>query len=500
MNKAGITPKQAKKILEQRNKLKNPIDINTLFNTNFPQQRKFVEDPAKLKAIFCTRRAAKSYTAGIYMIYEALSNPGCNVLFVGLTRQSAKLIIWKDILQVINRKYKLNAIFNKAELTMTLPNGSVIRVTGVDNNEDDMKKELGKKYRLVCIDEASMYTINLSNFVYGILKPAMVDPNSNDQRGTICLTGTASNYTRGLFYDITTGKEEGWSLHTWTSFDNPYVSKQWAEELEEIRTLRPLYMETPQYRQWYLNEWVVETDKLVYKYNPDRNLYRDVPKGLSVDGWTYVLGVDTGWEDANAFVLAGYHENDPNFYVVDTYVKNHMTFDQVVVKIDEFRSNTKYPISKVIIDSANKQGIETMKARSSIPFVGTDKTGLKADIIEVLNGDLVQAKIKIHYSNQVLINELMGLVWKTDGDKIVIPKKEHPSLPNHLCDAFLYAWRNSYHYHATNAKEIVPVGSREWYMKQSGIDWEEERDKLVKAQTGNNMWGEDNSDWSKYDK
>ncbi len=412
-----------------------------IFDSNFTKQSDFIKDESRLKAIFCTRRSAKSFTAGLYMVHTALNNPGSNGLFIGLSRDSAKGIIWKDILQVINYQFNLRATFNLTELTMSFPNGSVIRVTGIDADQDEMNKLLGKKYKLVCIDEASMYTVDMEKLVYGILKPAMAD-----LRGTICLMGTSSNYTRGLFYDITTGARRDWSVHSWTAHDNPYVAKQWQEELDEIERDRPLFKETPLFKQWYLNQWVVDTDKLVYKYNPDRNSYTNTSKTLNAQGWTYVLGVDTGWEDDNAFVLGGFHRDDPSFHIVKTFNKAHMTFDQVAAKVQEFMDDTAYPISKVIIDGANKQGVESMRQRSAIPFEYADKLG-KVDFIEMLNGDLVQAKIKIHTSCTTLINELMGLVWKTDGDKIVIPKKEHPSLPNHLCDAMLYAWRNGYHYY-----------------------------------------------------
>ena len=226
----------------------------SLFDPKFPQQKEFALDPAKLKALWCTRRAAKSYTVGLYMIYEALTNPGCNCLFIGLTRLTAADIIVKDILQVINRTHRLGMKFNKATLDVSFPNGSRIKICGVDASEDEMNKLLGKKYKLVCIDEASMYTVNVHHLVYDILGPAMADMD-----GTICLTGTSSNFTRGLFYDVTNKKEQGWKLFTWTAHENPYVD--WKRTLDRIAKERPLYMETPQYRQWYLNEWVVETDK-----------------------------------------------------------------------------------------------------------------------------------------------------------------------------------------------------------------------------------------------
>lgn len=466
---------------------KNRPDI---FQGAFRQQKEFVLDPHKLKALFCTRRSAKSYTAGIYLVYEALANPGCNCLFIGLTRASAKAIIWKDILRVINHQFNLGAEFNQTELTMTLPNGSVISVTGVDADQDEMDKLLGRKYRLVCIDEASMYTINVHNLVYGVLGPAMVDPNAGGQRGTICLMGTASDFPTGLFYDVTTGKERGWKLFEWTAHDNPYVAKQWQEALDEIAHERPLYMETPQFKQWYLNQWVIDEEKLVYRFNTQKNLTEKIPV-LSSDGWAYVLGVDTGWEDDNAFVLTGYHVNDPNLYVLKCFKKKKQTFDQVMGIIEEFMKDKEFAPSRVFIDGANKQGVESMRSRSRIPFEYADKQD-KATFIELCNSDLIQGKILIHDKdyNRALWEEMASLVWVTEGDRIKLPKKEHPNLPNHLCDAFLYAWRCGYHFHAAPAEVKIPKFSKAWYDSQAVDIWEREREKLIN-QSQQNLWPEE---------
>lgn len=481
-----LTPAQARAELARR--LRQRIDPQALLQACFPEQRAFIEDKNNLKAVWCTRRAAKSFSAGLYMCIEALREPNSNILFVGLTRDSAKAIVWKDILVSLNNRFKLRAVMNRSELTMTFANGSVIKVTGVDAEESDMLKLLGKKYRLVCIDEASMYTVDIRTLVYGILRPAMVDPSAGNSRGTICLMGTSSNFPRGLFYDVTTGKEHGWSLHTWSAFNNPYVAAKWQEELDEIARDRPLYMQTPQFKQFYLNQWVVDQDKLVYKLDQDKNLYTSLPEKLSPQGWRYVLGVDTGWEDDNAFVLCGYHENDPHLYVIKTFNKPHMTFDQVVIKINEFMHDSAFPVSKVVIDGANKQGVESMRVRSSIPFEYADKQG-KVDFIEMLNGDLVQGKVLIQRDVRVLIQEMMGLVWQTDGEKIRYPKKEHPSLSNHLCDALLYAWRNGYHYHSTPAATKQVKYSKEWYEEQAKDIWERERERL--SQIGEGGWGDD---------
>lgn len=458
---------------------------------NFQQQRDFILHPAKLKALFCTRRSAKSFTAGLYLVYEALNNPGCNCLFIGLTRDSAKAIIWKDVLRILDRKLNLGASFNQTELTMTMPNGSVIKVTGVDADQDEMMKLLGRKHRLVCIDEASMYTVDTRNLVYGILKPGVTDPDERGERGTICMMGTASDFPRGLFFDITTGVEKGWQLFEWSAHDNPHVAKQWAEELEDIRLNRPSYMETPQFKQWYLNHWVVDEEKLVYRFHPDRNLLKTKLPHLPADGWSIVLGVDLGWEDDNAFVLTAYHVNDPNLYVLKTFAQKKLTFEQVAERIQEFMRDPTWAPHKVIIDGANKQGVESMRVRSSIPFEYADKQD-KATFIELCNSDLIQGKIKLldTADNRTLWQEMAALVWVTDGDKIKFPKKEHPALPNHRCDAFLYAWRMGYHFQSAPAPATVIKYSREWYQQQSENIWEKERERLI-AEAQQTDWPEE---------
>lgn len=442
----------------------------------FPKQKEFILDPSRRKTLFCTRRSAKSYTGGLHMVHFAMQYPKVNIGFVGLTRASAKAIIWKDILKVIDDKYHLEATFNHTDLMMRLPNESEILVFGADADENEMKKLLGRKFKLLIIDEASMYSISIANLI-GLVEPALIDED-----GTICLLGTASDFPRGLFYDITTGKDNSWKLFKWSAYDNPYVARQWHATIEKIKVERPLYMDTPQFKQWYLNQWIVDEEKLVYRFSASRNLCLRQPH-LSHDSWTYILGVDTGWEDDSAFVLSAFHSNDPNLYILSCYRRKKMTFDDVAAKVQEFMSDSQYAPHKVIIDGANKQGVESMRMRSKIPFEYADKQD-KATFIELLNSDLVEGRIKILDTpeNRPLWEEMASLVWMTDGDRIKYPKKEHPNLPNHLCDAFLYAWRCGYHYNSSAAVKIHAVGSKEWYLQQAEDIWEKERENLERQE------------------
>ena len=92
----------------------------------FQLQRAFILDDAKLKILFSTRRAAKSYTAGLYLVKTALERPSTSSVYIGLTRDQSKRLIWNDILKEIIKKYDISAKFNETELTITFFNGSII--------------------------------------------------------------------------------------------------------------------------------------------------------------------------------------------------------------------------------------------------------------------------------------------------------------------------------------------------------------------------------------
>lgn len=440
------------------------------FDPFFDKQTNFLKDTSPLVAGFCTRRSGKSYGAGLKLCSEAFNNEGVSCIYIALTRDSAKRIMWRDVLKSIDRKFSLNATFNETLLTMTFPNGSVVYLVGMDADERDKEKALGQKFKCAVIDEAASFTINLRELAYGILKPAL-----SDLRGQLYMIGTPSNFIKGLFFEVTEGKEPGWSLHKWSAFDNPFQVEAWKTELAEIERDRPLFKETPLFKQHYLGQWVIETDKLVYKFNQDKNLFDKRPDSLRPEGWSYVLGVDLGYEDDSAFALCAFHEHHPVMYVIQTFNKKHMDITDVASKIKEFQAS--FEIGKVIIDGADKQAVEEMKHRHSLTLDPAEKTG-KSDFIELLNAELIQGNIKINAKCTNLINELSGLVWKTTGDVIDIPRKEHPALPNHLCDAFLYAWRYCYQYMFEPIKKSAVIGTKAWHDEQNEKMWEIERERL----------------------
>ncbi len=444
----------SKSILLEEFAARKQTTTSNLLDRAFPQQKAFIEDPSRLKGLFCTRRAAKSYTEGLYLTDEAIKHASCNTLFIGLTRQSAHGILWKDILQKINREESVNMRFNETNLTATLPNGSVIWATGADASEEEMNKLLGRKYRLVVIDEASFFTIDMRQLVYGVLKPATAD-----DRGTICIAGTSSNITRGLFYDITTGKEPGWSLHQWTAHDNPHVAKQWQEELDDIAKNRPAFMQTALFKQWYLNQWEIDDDAKVYKFNTAINLAPHLPRDLA--DFHYVLGVDLAHSpDSSSFVVGCYHESDPVLYI--TYAQKYLKMDITAVanKIKELEKRYNFDVK--VVDGANKMAVAELNTRHETQLIPADKVG-KVDFINIMNAEFIQGAIKLLPGTEQLQEEYNTIVWVTDNGKVIEPKKEHPTIHNDCADSALYLWRHCYQFlWKAPRKQPVPGTVEAW--------------------------------------
>ncbi len=463
--------------------------IPNLVDEKFQVQKQFIEDGAQLIAALCTRRAAKSFSAAKRLVRAMYKHPGCSCLFIALTRESAKKILWKDVLKVINRRWKLGATFNETELSMRLPNGSILYLLGVDTSEDEKEKLLGQKYAEVCIDESASYTIDLHALVYGILKPGVAD-----YRGTICLVGTPGNLKKGLFFDLTEGQDprnpgrwtkQGWSCHRWSTLDNPYMADNWKEEIAQLIADNPGIEETPLFQQNYWGVWVIDDSKLVYRYMPVRNDFNGELPVYERGEWHYVLAIDLGFTDACSFTICAYHDHDRTLYVVLSYKKAGLDITATSEHADSLKA--KFPIEQTVIDGANKQAVEELNNRKGLMADTADKTG-KADFIDIMNAEFIQGRVKLSPDTQPLKDEYAGLIW--DPRQLLKGKRvEHPGCQNHCTDGGLYGWRFCWQYLAELLKP-KPQRNTAAYFEEQQRAAQQELEAAFEAQFEQNKQAE----------
>jgi hypothetical protein len=437
----------------------------------FEEQLAFINDPASFKTALCSRRAGKTYASCYYLIETASKYPDSLSAYIGLTRSSAKRLMWTE-LKKANRKYHIGMTFNNSELICTFPNGSQIVLTGA-NDEADIDKLRGSAYRLVILDEAASFGAHMEELVEEVLEPALIDHN-----GVLAMIGTPNAACAGMFFKATTDPRFGYSNHGWTILDNPHIphAQEWLDKRMNQKgwdANHPVYL-----REWK-GQWIRSDDSLVYKYNPDRNFYTELPH--HEHDFDYILGVDLGYEDATAFVIGAYSRDLPHFYVVDCYKQTKMLPSEIAERIQAY--NEQYRFTSIVADTGGlgKSIVEEFRQRWALSIRAAEKRN-KDSYIELMNSDLACGHIQVQKESPV-VEEWKLLQWDEDR------RKEDSRFENHLSDACLYAWRESKHY--TFTPELAPPerGTPEFYEALEGRIWES-REKELAIKDTQSWWDE----------
>ena len=290
---------------------------------SFKYQTEFINHPARLKVLLSPRRSGKSVAIGRLLFKTAYENPGCTMLYIGLTRESAKRIMIRDIIEPLIKETGLKVEENKSELSFLFPNKSILYLLGMDSSDAERKKVYGYKLMLATVDESALYSIDLRDMIYSSLKPACMDLG-----GTICMVGMPSNKPTGIFYDLTKNAEPSkpsqwdiqdpdplhahmWHGFTWSAEHNPYMREQYLKEVKEMTSLNPAIINTPMFKADYLGLWSAQSTTL---FGHPRT-YVQLPPVYKV-----AIGCDIGYtahasSDYSAAVALA--EADGNYYILD---------------------------------------------------------------------------------------------------------------------------------------------------------------------------------------
>lgn len=441
-----LTPQAIFEELAQRRGLRGKIKRSP----EFLKQNEILDDRAsRWKALNCTRRGAKSTTEAMDHVEICLQYPKSRTVYMGLTLDSVTEIIW-DVFKELNDTNNLGLKFNGTKKIIFYPNGSRTRLFGLDSSARQMVKILGQKLRKASVDEAGSITIDLENFCFQKIRPALIDlaPNS-----WLTLLGTCENIPNTYFEKVTKGEcgNFEWKIHKWTTYQNPFIAKQWDAEIKELMLKNPKIVESSAFRTHYLNEWCSDDDLLIIpasKMEFVEALPKNPKTGKDYQDWHYILAVDLGYNDATAYSLIACNWHVHDSYVLMTFKATEQDFTDVATCIKKIKKD--YPIGSLVIDGANKQGIEEMKKRLGLPEIEiAEKTG-KATYLRLLRDEVITGRLKfIKGATDPLKVEWMSLQW-SDTDK----DTEDQRCQNHLSDSTLYGWRKTFALRADEQKRI----------------------------------------------
>ena len=438
----------------------------------FDKQLSFVEDPSPYKVAVCSRRSGKTTACAAHLIHTAINKPNSNSLYITLTRDTAKKLVWKE-LRRINREHDLKGRENETELSIVFPNGSTIFCSGC-LNATEIEKFRGMALNLCYIDECQSFREYIRELIDDIIAPALID-----YAGTLALIGTPGPIPAGFFHECAV-EQEAWSKHKWTMWDNPHlpvksgVSTQTLLERELKR--RGVTVESPSIRREYFGEWVLDSDSLLLHYDNTRNDYGSLDTRTK---YNYILGIDVGFEDSDALAVLAWSETDPATYLVEEIITEKSDITTLANQIKELQK--KYDISKLIMDMGGlgKKIGEELIRRFLIPVEAADKARKienYALLDDALRTGMFKAKKDSRFAKESYLVEIDR--DKTTPDSIKVSSRFHSD----IIDAVLYAFKVSYGYTYKPPEPDKPKwGTREWAEQQTSSMFEHELEQAQKA-------------------
>lgn len=465
-----VSGKAVAKALHKRKKAAEATFDVTKFL--FPEQLDFIQDTSGTKIAVCSRRSGKTIACAADLVDTAISNPGVVCLYITLSRNNAKKIIWREI-KKINRDYNLSGVENLSELSMTFPNSSIIYLSGAkDTNE--IEKFRGLALKLVYIDEAQSFRSYIKDLIDDVLAPALMD-----YAGTLVLIGTPPPIPTGYFCDAFQGLN-GWSKHHWSFWNNPFItaksklSHQQMLDRELVR--RGVTTEDPSIQREWFGKFTLDSDSLLIHYKADHNHFDKLPD-ITPKKWNYIMGIDLGFDDADAISILCWHEGSPTTYLIEEKVVPQQGITELVTQVEEFRK--KYEISKIVIDQGGlgKKIAEELRRRHQIPVEAAEKHR-KMENIALMNDALRTGRLKAKKDSKFAQDCYLVEIDKDKStpDKIKVSDKYHSD----IIDAVLYAFKCSpaYTYQAPIPKPAY--GSKAWAIGQETDMFEAELEGLTK--------------------
>lgn len=430
----------------------------------FDKQLAFVEDPSPFKVAVCSRRSGKTVACVAHLISTCISNANSVCLYITLSGSQAKRNVWREV-KKLNDKYGLAGRLNEIELSVTFTNGSVLYLSGA-KDASEIEKFRGLAIKLCYIDECQSFRSYIKDLIDDIIAPALMDYN-----GSLCLIGTPGPVPTGYFHECSV-TSDAWSKHHWTFWDNPFIpitsGKTHQQVFDRELKRRSVTANHPSIQREWFGKWILDSNSLLLQYNPEKNHFQQLLPNVT---YTYIMGIDVGFKDADAIGILAWSEQDPVTYLVEELVTPKQGITELAEQIE--RLDKKYKVSKMVMDmgALGKKIGEEIIRRHKLPVEAAEKSR-KMENIELLNdamrGGRFKAKSGSRFAQDSYLMEIDR--DKSTPDKTVVSNRYHSD----IIDAVLYAFKVSPAYTYEPEKPKPKYGSKEWAEQQSSEMWEAE--------------------------
>lgn len=429
-----------------------PFELASLL---FPQQLPFGESTARYETAVTPRRAGKTYAIAAKLLKVAREKTGCVALYITLSRNNAQRIVW-ETLKEMNRVHGLGGEVRAGELCIAFPNGSRVFLSGA-NDRTEVEKFRGLALGIVVIDEAQSFPNYIEQLVDEVLAPALTD-----YAGTLSLVGTPGPVPIGYFHDKVTSPE--WTHHGWTVFDNIHLAAKSGRTtqslLDDELKRRGVMVDEPSIQREWFGRWSIDVNSLVYRYDMERN-HRN-PEPCS----DFVIGVDLGFDDADAIAVLGWSPSRPDLELVYEWVGAKQTITTLMEQVRV--AYERYKPLAVVADTGGlgKKIAEEITMRTGIPIEAADKAR-KLEHIELLN-DFMRSGRFFASKTSRFAQDCQKVEWdRRNPERPKISERFHSD----ICDAVQYASTRALQWlHEPEKPKAPKMNSVEYFEQMQEIE------------------------------
>jgi hypothetical protein len=450
----------------------------------FGPQRTFLEDDATFATADCSRRAGKSNGIAKWLLEGPIGEPEAPSLYFTISRKEAKRIIW-GTMKKLNRELNLGYEPNESELILYRAGFPSVYLTGV-NTKDEIEKARGTGWGRVAADEAQTLPQYVQDMINDVLLPSFIDYG-----GKLRVIGTPGPVPVGFFHATTQNAE--YTHHHWTVWDNPFLRDKAPGMLEKTLRVRGLSRDDPSIQREWFGKWVYDPESLVFKFDPQKNCYESLP--LLAGTWQYCIGIDIGYEDADALVVLAWNSHDTRVWVTDELIQNKQDVTSLASMIrGVYERLGRDKVVAMVMDTggAGLKIAEELSARHALPVSAAEKQH-KQSYIELVNDALRTGRLLVKAAGRFAHDSLL-VEWdheKTTPDKRVISERFHSD----VCDALLYAYREALGWFQRVPIPKPVLGSPEWAAQERRRMFERAQAEVLAARQNTNEWGVDLSGW-----
>lgn len=394
----------------------------------FPKQREYILDESPRSTLCTPRRAAKTETVVRKMLRTVKRKPfpgktGTRSVYISMTRDNAKRNVWSR-LQVMNNRYEIGMKPNHSDLILTDPaTTSDVWVTGLANQKE-IAKLRGGEYDYVHVDEAQDIVLNtgargdgFEDFIMSVILPAL-----GDRRGQLSVSGTPDPFRRNPWWFNARNSDhkrwDHWKKFGWSLFDNVFFPEP-QKYLAEIRENEGYHEDDPRYQAEYLGLWPqVSSHLCIDGYEPGRSDFVGDPDSLTAaNGYEFLMGLDPGYKDATAYVVAAYSTVKRHIVFVESEATQNTIVADMARTVEKFMK--KYPIHSVVVD---EQGMGKTVAlelveRFGLPVQPAEKKD-KRMRLAFLNSDLRTGRAQVVARRNIgLTGQWQTVMWDRDHER-----------------------------------------------------------------------------------